>query len=191
MAVPQQVPSITLYLQAIVMLATMHNATLLLLMGSLLLLPLHSQQSSRSIDVPPGTQLLLQAKGEGVQIYTCSQTSGGLQWVLKAPDAKLLDDSGSTIGAHFAGPTWKLTDGSEVQGELIASKPAPDPHSVAWLLLRAKPGTGIGRFAPVVFIQRTETHGGIASSSSCNKPGNVGSTVRIPYSATYRFYARQ
>ena len=37
----------------------------------------------------------------------------------------------SQIGRHSAGPTWKLNDGSQVQeGELIASKPAPDPASI-------------------------------------------------------------
>src|ERR1700675_1353445 len=90
-------------------------------------LPLSAQQPPASIDPPAGARIVLQAKGDGVQIYTCTQTPDALKWVLKAPDAKLLDDSGKIIGSHFAGPSWKLVDGSLVQGALIASRPAPEP----------------------------------------------------------------
>ena len=43
-----------------------------------------TQQPPASIDLPPGThELLLQAKGDGVQIYTC--TAGA--WTFTAPEA--------------------------------------------------------------------------------------------------------
>jgi hypothetical protein len=110
---------------------------------------------------------------------------------LKAPDAKLLDDSGKEIGSHFAGPTWKLADGSQVQGALVASMPSPEAGSVPWLLLRAKPGTATGTFANVAFIRRTETHGGAAPESGCQTSVDAGKTAQIPYSATYTFYAEK
>jgi hypothetical protein len=152
---------------------------------------LRAQQTSGSIDLPAGVRSVLQAKGDGVQIYTCTAGNDGPKWVLKAPDAKLLDAAGKTIGSHFAGPTWRLEDGSQVQGELIASKPAPQTNSVAWLLLRAKAGTATGAFAEVAFIRRTETHGGVATESSCANSHDVGNIVRIPYTATYTFYAER
>lgn len=143
----------------------------------------HAQQTDGSIDPPPGAHAVLEAKGVGFQIYTCSDTPTGPKWSLTAPDAKLLDAAGKTIGSHFAGPTWKLEDGSQVQGERVGSKPAPEAGSVAWLLLRAKAGTG--KLAEVAFIQRTETHGGTAAESAC-MPGD---TSRVPYTATYTFYS--
>jgi Protein of unknown function (DUF3455) len=149
---------------------------------------LQAQQPGGSIDLPAGTAVVLQAKGDGIQIYTCTDTPGGAKWVLKAPDAKLLDAAGNTIGRHFAGPTWKLEDGGQVQGELVASRPAPDAGSVAWLLLRAKAGTATGSLAKVEFIRRTETHGGAAPESGCDSSGNAGKTVRVRYTATYTFY---
>jgi hypothetical protein len=84
---------------------------------------LHAQQTGGSIDLPASARAALQAKGDGVQIYTCAGTPGGTKWVLTTPDAKLLDASGKSIGSHFAGPTWKLEDGSQVKGELVASAP--------------------------------------------------------------------
>jgi Protein of unknown function (DUF3455) len=139
-----------------------------------------AQQVAPSVEAPPGARLLLEARGEGAQVYTCTNS----QWVLKAPDAKLLDANGQVIGRHFAGPTWRLIDGSEVKGKLIASQPAPDGKSVAWLLLGAVPGSGTGKFAAVAYIRRTETSGGAAPKEAC-----TNGELPVPYTAKYSFYA--
>ncbi len=162
-----------------------------LIVAAVSILSLAAQQPGDSTDPPAGARAVLQSKGEGVQIYVCSRAHDRFQWTLKAPDAKLLDASGNIIGSHFAGPTWKLLDGSQVQGELIASKPSPDANSVAWLLLRAKSGTATGSLANVAFIRRTETRGGVAAESECQDSQDAGKTVQIKYTATYTFYAVQ
>lgn len=140
-----------------------------------------SQQTPSAIEAPAGVHLLLEAKGDGVQIYAC--TDG--KWTLKAPEAKLLDAQGNTIGTHSAGPAWKLNDGSELRGKAIANQPSSEAGSVPWLLIQAVPGSGSGKFADVAYIRRTETHGGAAPKESCT----IGES-RQPYSATYSFYAK-
>lgn len=159
------------------------------------MLSIEAQQAGGSIDVPAGARVVLEARGEGVQIYNCTAiqdgAGSGLKWMLTGPDARLLDESGKQIGIHFAGPTWKLTDGSQVGGALVASQPSPDANSVAWLLLRAKSGTGTGRLAEVAFIRRTETHGGVAAAAACQAHEDTGKTVRVPYTATYTFYSQK
>ncbi|MGA8532216.1 MAG: DUF3455 domain-containing protein [Acidobacteriaceae bacterium] len=164
-------------------------AVLILIAGNLV--PSYGQQPGSSIDVPAGAKAILAAKGVGVQIYSCTATPDGAKWTLKGPDAKLLNPAGRQIGTHFAGPTWKLNDGSQVQGELVASRPSPDPHSVAWLLVRPKAGSATGSLAQVTFIRRTNTHGGMPKASGCQTAGDAGKSVRVPYSATYTFYANQ
>jgi hypothetical protein len=139
--------------------------------------PLQGQQPS--VDPPAGTSLLLAAAGDGSQIYACING----HWTLKAPDARLLDEHGQVIGTHFAGPTWRLTDGSEIMGKMIASKPSPDAGSVQWLLLQAVPNSGSGKLANVRYIARTETHGGAAGDQAC-----TSGEERIPYTAKYSFY---
>lgn len=138
------------------------------------------QQAGQSIEPPPGARLVLDAKGEGAQVYTCTNS----QWVLKAPDAKLLDATGQVIGAHFAGPTWRLNDSSEVKGKMIASQPAPDGKSIPWLLVGAVPGSGSGKFADVTYIRRTETSGGAAPKEAC-----TSGELPVQYAAKYSFYA--
>jgi hypothetical protein len=139
-----------------------------------------AQQAAQSIEAPPGARLLLEAKGDGAQIYTCTDS----HWVLKAPDAKLLDAQRQTIGTHFAGPTWRLNDGSEVKGKLIASQPAPDSKSIPWLLVGAVPGSQSGQFAAIAYIRRTETSGGAAPKEVC-----TSGELPVLYTAKYSFYA--
>jgi hypothetical protein len=150
-------------------------------------LTMNAQQTAWSIDPPTGAHVVLEAHGKGVQIYTCD----GTKWLLKAPDAKLLDASGKVIGSHSAGPTWTLADGGHVQGELIASKPSPEANSIPWLLLRAKAGSATGSLATVAYIRRTETQGGVAPTSGCQSAAEAGKTAQVPYTATYTFYSQQ
>jgi hypothetical protein len=138
-----------------------------------------SQPVTVSVEPPAGVTLQLAAAGEGSQVYTCSDG----HWTLKAPDAKLLDEHGQVIGTHFAGPTWRLTDGSEVKGKVIASRPASGGASVPSLLLQAVPGSGTGKLANVTYIGRTETHGGAADTKPC-----ASGEARVPYTANYSFY---
>jgi hypothetical protein len=137
-----------------------------------------AQTAKESIDVPPHSRLLLRAVGSGDQVYDC--VNG--HWTLKAPDAKLLNQEGSVIGRHFAGPMWQLNDGSWVKGRAVAKQVAPDATAVPWLLLEAVDSTG--RLGTVRFIQRTGTHGGNAPDGSCNQ----SAMLRVPYTATYSFY---
>ena len=124
-----------------------------------------SQPATMSVEPPAGVTLLLAASGDGAQVYTCTEG----HWTLKAPDAKLLDDHGQVIGTHFAGPTWRLNDGSEVKGKMIASRPASDGSSVPSLLLQAVPGSGTGKLADVTYIGRTDTHGGAADEQTMHQ----------------------
>jgi hypothetical protein len=137
-----------------------------------------AQTSNESIDVPPHSRLLLRAVGSGDQVYGCVNGS----WALKTPDAKLVNQEGSVIGRHFAGPTWQLNDGSWVKGRAVAEQVAPDATAVPWLLLESVGGTG--RLGTVRFIQRTGTQGGNAPGGSCSQ----SAMRRVPYTATYSFY---
>jgi hypothetical protein len=137
-----------------------------------------AQTVRESIDVPSHSRLLLRAMASGDQVYGC--VNG--RWALTAPDAKLLNQEGSVLGRHFAGPTWQLNDGSWVKGRAVAKQVAPDATAVPWLLLESVGGAG--RLGTVRFIQRTGTHGGNAPDGSCRD----SAMRRVPYTATYSFY---
>lgn len=140
------------------------------------------------IRVPEGQRLLLQTAARGVQIYTCKAKAtdpAAFEWVLKAPEAELFDESGARIGRHYAGPTWESVDGSRVVGE--AKERSPAQNAIPWLLLRATSHEGAGRLATVTYVQRLETVGGVAPSAGCDA-AHAGAEARIDYSANYDFY---
>jgi Protein of unknown function (DUF3455) len=136
---------------------------------------------------PQGSALQLELSADGVQIYACEAKEGRFEWSFKAPEASLFDKQGRQIGTHFAGPTWKMVDGSAVVGEVIARADAPEPGAIPWLLLRAKSHEGSGSLATVTYVRRAETKGGLAPKTGCDA-GHLSEEARIPYSATYQFY---
>ena len=132
---------------------------------------------------PPANETLaLQARAAGDQVYTCD----GSAWVLSGPDAKLLDESGKQVGSHFAGPTWRWSDGSRVSGQPVANA-TPDPASIPWLLLMATQHEGQGVMKNVSSIQRLSTKGGKPPIGGCDA-SHKGEETRSHYTAVYYFY---
>jgi hypothetical protein len=135
-------------------------------------------------------ELALQVRAAGSQIYMCAATPGSsrFEWMPKAPEADLFDSDGNKIGSHYAGPTWELADGSKVAGRIVARADAPDHDSLPWLLLDATSNAGTGRLAGVSSIQRIDTAGGAPPAQPCDL-AHMNAEVRVPYEATYAFYA--
>jgi hypothetical protein len=174
----------------------MHKFFFASLLALLSLTPAAAQQLARP-DVPdklapaPGEALILQAHAKGDQIYVCkpaSDTDAKLTWVLKAPDAQLFDAQEKVIAKHFAGPTWKHNDGSEVVGKVSARLDSPDANSIPWLLLTAASHSGVGVFSKVASIQRLHTKGGQPPQSGCDDE-HRNAESKSTYSADYYFYA--
>jgi uncharacterized protein DUF3455 len=142
------------------------------------------------LEVPLNQGLALQVRAAGFQIYTCaaSTDSPRFEWTLEAPEADLFDRAGNKIGRHYAGPTWELTDGSRVTGRVVAHEDAPGGKAIPWLLLDATSNAGTGLLAGISSIQRVNTAGGAPPGQPCNR-AHLNAEVRVPYTATYFFYA--
>jgi hypothetical protein len=139
-------------------------------------------------DPPPGQHAIITVTGKGVQIYECQLVASAPQWVFQAPDASLFDASGSKVGVHGAGPSWRYFDGSSVKAEVVAKGASPEPTSIPWLLLKATSDDSSGIMARVEFIRRSDTHGGIAPATGCDAK-HLSTVSRVPYTATYTFYS--
>lgn len=143
-----------------------------------------TQSKTVRFDDSSTATLVLQARGEGVQIYACVKDADWA-WKLKAPEATLFDENHHVIGRHFAGPTWRLDDGSQVQGKLLESR--QQAGTIPWLILSANSTGGEGRLSHVDAARRSETQGGLAPASVCDAQ-HAGAEARVPYSATYSFF---
>lgn len=142
-----------------------------------------------AIAAPTTEQVVLFAHASGSQIYTCAAgAEGKFGWALKAPDAELRDRKDKVIGHHGAGPSWKLTDGSEVTGKAAAHVDSLDPDSIPWLLVNVVSHSGKGALDAVTTIQRVHTHGGKAAADGCDA-GHKDAETKSSYTADYYFYA--
>jgi hypothetical protein len=142
-----------------------------------------------AIQAHPGEQVVLVAHASGSQIYACRPGADGkFGWALKAPDAELKDDDGKVIGSHFAGPSWKLNDGSEVTGKAAAHADSDDPSSIQWLRVDVVSHSGEGVLSKVTTIQRVNTHGGKPPAGGCDD-SHRDAESKSSYTADYYFYA--
>jgi hypothetical protein len=143
-----------------------------------------------NIKAPTGEEVVLVAHASGSQIYVCQAGADGkLGWTLKAPEAELRNDQGAVIGRHFAGPTWKLNDESEVTGKAAARVDSPDADSIPWLLVTVTGHAGEGALSHVSDVQRIHTKGGVAPSADTCNARKQGSESKSSYTADYYFYA--
>jgi len=142
-----------------------------------------------AIQVPAGEEVVLYTHAIGSQIYTCTTGADGkFGWTLKAPDAELHDRKDKVIGHHSAGPSWKLTDGSEVIGKAAAHINSLDPDSISWLLVKVVSHSGNGLLSNVTTIQRVHTKGGQPPDEGCDA-SHRDSETKSSYTADYYFYA--
>jgi hypothetical protein len=147
-------------------------------------------QVPEELKAPAGEEVVLQVHASGSQIYTCLQgTNSQFGWTLKAPDAELRDQQGAIIGRHYAGPTWKHTDGSEVSGKAVARADSPDSDSIPWLLVTATGHLGDGVLSRVSTIQRIHTHAGLPPPPADCNASKQNVEVKSGYTADYYFYA--
>jgi len=146
----------------------------------------------KELQASAGEEVVLRAHAKGVQIYSCAAgTDGKYAWTLKAPKAKLFNDQGKLIGEHFAGPTWKLKDGSEVTGKPIVKHDAPKAGAIQWLLISVTGHKGNGALEHVTTIQRVNTEGGVVNAAKICNASNGGTETKSKYSADYYFYAEK
>jgi hypothetical protein len=132
--------------------------------------------------------LVLRARGEGVQIYACVK-GDDWAWKLKGPEATLFDEKHKAIGKHFAGPTWRLDDGSEVQGKMVESK--PQVGTIPWLILYGEVDRRRrARLSRVDAVRRTETQGGVAPTDGVRRRSSrgrgTGDRIRRPTVSSIR-----
>ena len=156
----------------------------------------------------------------GTQNYVCLPTATGFGFVLFTPEATLFNDDGDQqLITHYFSPnpfehntnpalsaigpiraTWQHSrDGSFVWAAVNAGNASTDANfvdsnAIAWLKVTAK-GTQDGPdggdiLSKTVFIQRLNTHGGLAPADRCTSQADVGHLAFVPYTADYFFYQK-
>lgn len=135
----------------------------------------------------PGEVLVTTAHAVGAQVYECQFDSfGNLTWQFREPIATLFI-AGKTVGRHYAGPHWEMTDGSTISGKVSGRAPAARAKDIPLLKLDVESSRGEGQLTGVTTIQRLNTRGGSADGL-CTTPGEF---LSVPYTADYAFYKKR
>ncbi|MFL6126599.1 DUF3455 domain-containing protein [Actinophytocola sp.] len=138
----------------------------------------HREPVPDVIKVPDGNRRIALMPARGVQTYQC--TAGA--WVFVQPDA-ILRNHGVAEVLHTKGPVWTdVRDGSSVTATAAANSPVP--NAIPQLLLKATGNRGPGTLAAVTYVQRLDTTGGVAPTTTCTD----GTTASVPYTADYAFW---
>ena len=133
--------------------------------------------------VARGEVVMLTVHADGAQIYECKANSAAqLVWKFREPVATLIVD-GKTVGRHYVGPTWDMSDGSAITGKEAGRAPGATVKDIPWLKLEVTSRRGTGQLTNVTTIQRTNTRGGTAEGA-CETSGAL---LSVPYSADYTF----
>ncbi len=81
----------------------------------------------------------------GAQVYECQYNPAGkLVWQFREPVATLLI-AGKTVGRHYAGPTWEMSDGSAVSAKVLARAPGATANDIPLLKLEVTARRGHGQ----------------------------------------------
>jgi len=170
-----------------------------------------------NVAVPAGNEPFLVGHGVGTQNYVCLPSGAGVAFTLFTPEAHLFSDDEQQLTSHFFSPnpfehntnpalaavgpiraTWRHSrDSSTVWAQAKPGDSSSDPrfvapNAVAWVKLTVV-GTEEGpaggdTFRKTTFVQRLNTSGGLAPSTGCNSPADVGHLAFVPYTADYFFY---
>jgi hypothetical protein len=134
-----------------------------------------------------GETLVATVHAEGAQVYECkADTTGKLVWQFREPVATLVV-AGKTVGRHYAGPTWEMTDGSAVVAKVASRAPGDTAQDIPLLKLEVVSGRGSGQLSGVTTVQRLNTRGGVAEGA-CS---SAGAFLNVPYSADYAFHRKE
>ena len=170
-----------------------------------------------NIQVPAENKVFMVGHAVGTQNYVCVPSGGSIKFVLFTPEATLFDEDGEQLTTHYFSPnplepntdprvlsdyviraTWlDSKDSSAVWGMVKPGNSSTDPAfvepgAIPWLLV-TKVGvqdgpTGGDRLSATTFIQRVNTHGGLAPATGCATPEDIGKTAFVPYTTDYYFY---
>lgn len=142
---------------------------------------------SAQLQPPAAEEPAFMLSAEGAHVFECRPGGpGGFGWTFVAPDATLYEGT-RTAATQTVPNLWEsATDRSSVTAVVRGTQAAAD-GDLPWVLFGAQPLAETGLFAGVTSIQRINTAGGVAPSASC-EAGNVGSEIRVPFTAEYYFY---
>lgn len=137
---------------------------------------------------PEGAHEAFVLTGKGVQQFQCVSDARGRYWRFVTPAADLRDEKGRSVARQGSDGNFFAKDGSMLSVKIEKHEKKQDPENLRGLLYKAVPRGKPGIFSDVVYVTRREAKGGVPLTG-CS-PSQLGSTLKVPFTAVYTFYRK-
>lgn len=137
---------------------------------------------------PEGGELVMTLTGSGAQQFQCVSDKQGRWWKFIAPDVKLTDSAGRVVAHQRPDFIFQASDGSIASARITGwdKKPKSQADLRDVVFTTRAQGKITGLLTPIRWVTRTEGKGG-QPLTRCSA-SQLGSTLKIPFTATYRLY---
>ena len=146
-----------------------------------------SSMLSDPVAPPQDVSMSFSYVGTGYQQFQCTADSKGYYWRFIAPEVEIRDAAGRLFARQGADFTFSAPDGSSLKAKINASSTAGPRSQMKDVLFEGTPrGNLKGKLSSFTWVKRTDARGGIPTTA-CHK-GNLGTFLKVPFSANYAFY---
>lgn len=127
--------------------------------------------------------------GQGVQLFQCTSDAAGRYWRFIAPDTRLTDAQGRLVARQGSDGSFFAEDNSALSAKIVRYAQDSPAEDLRDLLYQTSPRGKQGVLSDIVYVKRSNGKGGVPLTR-CS-PSQLGSTLKVPFTATYTFYRQK
>ena len=124
--------------------------------------------------------------GKGVQQFQCTADAKGRYWRFITPQAQLTDAHGRVVARQGSDGNFFAKDGSMLSVKIEKYADKATAGNVRDLLYKSSHRGREGLLSGITHVKRTDGKGGVPLTR-CS-PSQLGTTLKVPFTATYTFY---
>lgn len=123
---------------------------------------------------------------QGIQQFQCTADANGRYWKFITPQAELKDAKGHVVARQGSEGSVFAKDGSILVAKIEKYADDASPGNLRDLVYRTTWRGKEGMLTGITHIKRSNGKGGVPLTR-CS-PSQLGSTLKVPFTATYTFY---
>lgn len=124
--------------------------------------------------------------GKGVQQFQCTADANGRYWKFITPEAQLTDGKGRTLARQGSEGNFFAKDGSILVAKIEKYSEKTTAGNLRDLVYTTSSRGKKGILTGITHVKRSQGKGGVPLIR-CSA-SQLGSTLKVPFTATYTFY---
>lgn len=124
--------------------------------------------------------------GKGVQQFQCTADAAGRYWKFITPQAQLSDEKGRVVARQGSDGSFFANDGSMLSAKIEKYAQDSVAGNLRDLVYKTTHRGRPGLFSGISHVKRSNGQGGIPLTR-CSA-SQLGTTLKVPFTATFTFY---